>query len=74
MTKRRLLRFSVRTLLIVLTIGCFALGWKVELARKQREAVGWVREMGGRATYSYELRRALPANPLASAEPPGPSG
>ena len=40
--KRRFLRFSVSTLLIVLTIFCVVLGWKVEQARKQRETVAWV--------------------------------
>ncbi len=62
--KRRFLRFSVRTLLIVLTIFCVALGWKVERARKQREAVAWVDEMGGSVSYDYEVDGVL--------KPPGP--
>ena len=52
--KRRFLRFSIRTLLIVLTISCVWLGWKVERARKQREAVAWVQELGGGLSYDSE--------------------
>jgi len=52
----RFVRFSVRTLLIVLTIFCVWLGWTVERARKQREAVEWVREVGGWASYDYKRR------------------
>jgi hypothetical protein len=67
--KRRFLRFSIRTLLIVLTIFCVALGWKVERARKQREAVAWVHEMGGSVNYDYELDDDGSSAP--DAKPPG---
>ena len=67
--KRRILRFSIRTLLIVLTIFCVALGWKVERARKQREAVAWVHEMGGSVNYDYELDDDGSSAP--DAKPPG---
>jgi hypothetical protein len=38
-TARRWLQFSLRGFIVVLTIGCLWLGWKVEGARRQREAV-----------------------------------
>jgi len=53
--KRRFLRFSLRTLLIFMLVVCVAvgtLGVKLERARKQREAVAWVREMGGTVYYA----------------------
>jgi hypothetical protein len=67
--KRRFLRFSIRTLLIVLTIFCVALGWKVERARKQREAVAWVHEMGGSVNYDYEFDDD--GSSATDAKPPG---
>ena len=68
--KRRILRFSIRTLLIVLTIFCVWLSWKVERARKQREVVAWVQEMGGSVHYGYELYDNTVF--LPNAKPPGP--
>ena len=53
--KRRFLRFSVRTLLLLMLVFGVVLGWKVERARKQREAVAWVLEMGGTVFYNYQL-------------------
>ena len=34
-----------------MTISCVILGWKVEQARKQREAVAWVHQMVGSVEY-----------------------
>jgi len=53
--KRRLLRFSLRTLLIFMLVVCVAVGWKYERVRKQREVVAWVQEMGGLVYYDFEL-------------------
>ena len=53
-SKRRLLRFSLRALLLLMLIVCITLGWKVEKARKQREAVTWVQQSGGWVKYDYE--------------------
>ena len=56
-------------LLLTLVIGG-VLGWKVERARKQREAVAWVHEMGGSVQYDYEIDDDEWWAP--DAEPPGP--
>ena len=52
--KRRWLRFSLRTFLIVLTIFCVWLGWYLYRVEQQREAVKWVKENGGWVRYYYE--------------------
>jgi hypothetical protein len=68
--KRRFLQFSLRTLLVVMLIVCVTLGWKVNKAKRQREAVAWVQESGGSVSYGYEFddaRKRVP-NP----QPPGP--
>jgi hypothetical protein len=57
--KRRLLQFSIRTVLIVLTIFCITLGW-TEQARKQRNAVAWIYQIGGAVEYAYEIENCPP--------------
>jgi hypothetical protein len=52
--KRRWFRYSLRTFLLVITALCISLGWKVEAARQQREAVAAVRKFGGEVTYDCE--------------------
>ena len=55
---RRKLRFSVRSLLVlVLVIGGW-LGWTVRNARIQREAVAAIRLAGGTVTYHWDKRHA----------------
>ena len=49
--KRRSFRFSLRTLLVFMLVVCVAVGWKFERVRRQREAVAWVKEMGGFVYY-----------------------
>ena len=51
--KRRWLRFSLRTFLIVVTILCVWFGFAYRVER-QREAVRWVKENGGTAYYAHE--------------------
>lgn len=51
--KRRWLRYSIRTLLIVVTIFCVALGYWVNRANRQRDVVKWVEENGGSVTYDF---------------------
>lgn len=68
--KRRILRFTLRSLLLLMLIVCIALGWKVERARKQREAVIWIRSMGGSVAYEYQ--RDNRGHRITNAEPPVP--
>lgn len=66
--RRRLLQFSLRSLLIfvlLVSIGMSWLGVKLERARRQREAVRVVRAAGGYAWYDYEWEDRF-------AEPPVP--
>jgi len=54
---RRFLQFSLRSLLIfvlLVSIGMSWLGVKLERARRQREAVDVIEELGGVVTYDYE--------------------
>jgi hypothetical protein len=55
----RWLRFSLRTLLLVMCLICLVLGRVVERARKQQEAVAWVRAMGGQVTYPSAFSQNL---------------
>lgn len=50
-TRRRWLQFSLRGLLIVLTIGCMWLGWEVERARRQHRAIDAIENVGGVVLY-----------------------
>jgi hypothetical protein len=45
--KRRWLRFSIRTLLIVLTIVCLWLGWQVNTVWQRRGLLNLITERGG---------------------------
>lgn len=61
--ERRRLQFSLRTLLIFVTLVCITMSWLgVKLARvmRQREAVAAIEARGGYVTYDYEVD-ALPA-------------
>src|SRR5687767_3006090 len=51
---RRWLRFSLRTLLVLLTVACVTLGLWVQRAERQRRAVAAIREMGGSVTYDFQ--------------------
>lgn len=48
------LRFSLRGLLIAVTVICVALGWRLNRAAKQREAVEEIRAAGGWVYYDYQ--------------------
>ena len=54
-TRPRWLRFSLRTLLVVVTVLGVWLGVQVNPVRKQRNAVAWIQEVGGTVTYDYEI-------------------
>lgn len=57
--KRRWLRFSLRTLLIVVVLLSLALGWlakEMVRAERQRTAVEAIREAGGWVYYDWEVK------------------
>lgn len=47
------LRFSLRALLVIVTIGSIALGIVVNRAERQRKAVAWVKEHYGSVRYAH---------------------
>ena len=52
--RRRWFQFSLRTLLIVVTLSAVPLGWvgwKLEQGRRQRAAIAWVEKMGGTVAF-----------------------
>ena len=56
--KRRWFQFSLRTLMIGVTLLAVLCGWfgmKVERARKRHEAVEAIRKLGGYVHYDYEM-------------------
>jgi len=61
--RRRWLQFSLRTLLLGVTVFCVWMGITAKRARDQRLAVGVIEEAGGRIQYQHET---------SSSDPPGP--
>ena len=53
---KRLFRVSLRSLLVVTTAFCVWLGMKVTNAERQKEAVAWVKKLGGTVIYEHEYR------------------
>lgn len=51
----RWLRFSLRTLLLAMTVLCIWLGMKVNAARRQEEAVKAILSLHGSVFYDYEM-------------------
>ena len=54
-TVRRRLRFSLRAMILVILVIGIWLGWQVNRAREQREAVAAVRRYGGEVHYEHEF-------------------
>jgi hypothetical protein len=48
-------RFSLRAMLVVVTLCCLWLGWQVNRAARQRDAVVAVKALDGRVVYSSEF-------------------
>ena len=69
--KRHWFRFSLKTLVLVLTVFGIWLGLLVHRVNKQKEAVQWVKDHGGWVRYDYEWEREK-KSPIEDAEPPGP--
>ena len=54
--KRRWLRFSIRTLLLAVTILCVWLGWQVSIVRERKAAVKLLDHLAGPVSFSpYEV-------------------
>jgi hypothetical protein len=67
---RRRFRFSLRMLLAVMTMLCIWLGFKVNAARRQREAVDAIVKAGGSVVYDFQRPANIVGVPVAT-EPPG---
>ena len=69
--KRRWLRYSLRTFVVVLTVFGVWLGLLVHRVNMQKEAVQWVKDHGGGIAYDFEwdeVKKSL----IDDAKPPGP--
>ncbi|HUE72833.1 MAG TPA: hypothetical protein VMP01_18250 [Pirellulaceae bacterium] len=55
---RGLLRFSLRTLFIVFTVGCIWLGIVTKRARDQRAAVDRILQLRGFVSFDYEFDKS----------------
>ncbi len=53
--RRRWLRFSLRTMLLVITLLCVWLGPKIIVARRQHEAVEAILKTGGEVEFDYQM-------------------
>jgi Leucine-rich repeat (LRR) protein len=75
--KRRLLRFSLRAMFVVVTALCIWLGIQVNAARRQREAVTAILKIGGEVLFDYQSVPPPPGEDVdlavdLHAAPPGP--
>ncbi len=69
--KRRWLTYSLRSFLLVVTIGCIAFGYWANRAAKQKTAIEWVKANGGIVHYDFEYDGGY--NPFAIRKrPPEP--
>ena len=64
--RRRWLQFSLRTMMIVVTVFCVWLGFTAKRARDQRQAVEVIRKLWGAGYYEHQLPLGFPS------KPPGP--
>jgi hypothetical protein len=68
--KRQWFRFSLRALFVLVTAFCVWLGWEVNSARLQKEAVEAIVKAGGMIGYDFQIRpAAVPANLLGKSQP-----
>jgi hypothetical protein len=57
--RRRWFRFSLRMLLVVVTVLCVWLGFKVNAARRQKEAIKAVLDLHGFVEYSHQYANGI---------------
>jgi len=62
------LRFSLRTFLAAITILCVVLGWRVNRASRQRDAVAAIRAAGGAVHYDYQQPSFGPEHSLGETD------
>ena len=62
--RRRWLRFSLRTFFIVVTLLCIWLGFKVNAAHRQHEAVEAILKAGGAINFDYQMVAAKTGGPI----------
>jgi hypothetical protein len=67
---RALLRFSLRTALLVVTLLCIWLATETSRARRQQSAITTLRKLGGRIGFDYQLER--PGKWKSEPRPRGP--
>lgn len=60
--RRRLMQFSMRSLLLAMTVLCIWLGIHAHRVRKQKEAVRAIRESGGWVYYEFQETPGKPGN------------
>lgn len=72
--KNRWLRFSLRTMLVIVMVACLLLASKVRQAERQKIAVAWVKKMGGDVAYDYQpkIGTIFWLDVHRPDEPPGP--
>jgi len=68
--RRRWFRYSLRTLLVVVTIFCVALGYWTHRANRQKAVVKWVQEHRGLVYYDFQYDDK--DKYIVDAKPPGP--
>ncbi|MHC4406471.1 MAG: leucine-rich repeat domain-containing protein [Planctomycetota bacterium] len=73
--RRRRFQFTIRSLLVLMTVFALWLGFEVSRARRQQKAVETILKLGGRVTYDWEVAgdsygRSGRAKPI---ERPGPA-
>ena len=74
-TKRRWLQFSLRTMMVVVTVFCVWLGITAKRARDQKQAVEMIPGLPGLVYYEYQLvdeRYTLQPPDAPGLKPPGP--
>jgi hypothetical protein len=61
--KRRWFQFSLRTLMIVVTllaVACGYVGWQAKIVRERRAMVDWINNHNGLVTINYPMPRRPP--------------
>ena len=61
--KRRFFRYSLRTLMLVVTVFCIWMGITAKRAREQRQAVEAIREVGGFVYHEHQMHPSYSPSP-----------